>query len=92
MAAIYILDVPEFRNIIDHSLSRPDLKVTQASEGYYRIEADGDLTFSRRSLGFKPAIWYSVFSGGICGRIAEFGRDDVVIASEAEAGLEGITA
>lgn len=83
VAAIFVLDVPEFRNIIDHSQGRDDLRVVDAGMGYCRIESDGDLTFNRRDLGFKPAIWYSVFSGGICGKIAEFGRDDVVITDDA---------
>jgi len=82
MAAIFVLDVPEFRNIIDHAQTRDDLRVTPVGRGYYRIEADGDLRFNRRELQFNPAIWYSVFSGGLKGRIAEFGRTDVVITDD----------
>jgi hypothetical protein len=86
MAAIFVLDVPEFRNIIDHAQGREDLRVADAGQGYYRIEADGDLRYNRRELQFNPAIWYSVFSGGLVGRIAEFGRTDVVISDEGKAG------
>lgn len=83
MAAIFVLDVPEFRSLIDHSRNRPDLTVTDIGSGYYHIEADGDLAFNRRDVGFKPAFWYSVFSGGVCGKIVEFGRDEIVISNEA---------
>lgn len=85
MAAIFVLDVPEFRNIIDHALERPDLRVKEVGRGYYHIEADGDLRFNRRELGFNPAIWYSVFSGGVKGRFTEFGRTDVTITDDAGA-------
>lgn len=84
MAAIYVLDVPEFRDIIDHAQARDDLRVSDVGQGYYRIETDGDLRFNRRELGFKPAIWYSVFSGGVKGRFATFDRTDVVIVDDAE--------
>lgn len=80
MAAVYILDVPEFRNIIALSKGREDLRVTDVGYGYFRIEADGELRFNRKELQFNPAIWYSVFSGGVMGHIAEYGRNDVVIA------------
>lgn len=80
MAAVYILDVPEFRNIITVAQAREDLRVADVGHGYFQIEADGELRFDRKELGFNPAIWYSVFSGGIRGHIAEFGRNDVVIA------------
>ena len=25
----------------------------------------------------KPAVWYGIFTGGLDGKIAEFGRDEV---------------
>lgn len=85
MAAIYVLDVPEFHGIIDHARRRDDLRVRDVGQGYYHIEADGDLRFNRRELGFKPAIWYSVFSGGVKGRFTTFDRTDVVIVDDAGA-------
>lgn len=84
MPAIFVLDVPEFRALADVARTRPDLRVADVGLGYIRIEGDGEIVFDRKTLGFKPAIWYGAFTGGIDGRIAEFGRDTVrIVADEA---------
>ncbi len=82
MTAVYVLDVPEFRALVDVARRNTACTVTEVGLGYTRIESDGEIIFSRRELGFKPAIWYGAFTGGIEGRIAEFGRDDVRIVPE----------
>jgi hypothetical protein len=82
MTAIYVLDVPEFRALVDVARTDPTCRVREVGLGYIRIESDGDLVFDRRALGFKPAIWYGAFTGGIEGRIAEFGRDTLRLVSD----------
>jgi hypothetical protein len=79
MPRIYVLDVPEFRCLIDDARKHSDYKVTQAGRGYYRVESDRELVFRRKELGVKPAVWYGLFTGGLVGRIAEFDRDVVRI-------------
>jgi hypothetical protein len=82
MPRIYVLDVPEFRPLIELSKRNPNWRVSEAGLGYYRVDADGEMEFERRALGFKPAVWYGVFTGGIEGRIVEYGRDCVRIVSD----------
>ena len=87
MPAIFVLDVPEFRALADVARTKPDYCVTEPGLGYLKIESDGDMLFDRKELGFKPAIWYGAFTGGVDGRIAEFGRDTVRIVADGEASV-----
>ena len=79
MPRIYVLDVPEFRCLVDDARKRSGYKVTQTGRGYYRIESEDELVFRRKELGVKPAVWYGLLTGGLVGRIAEFDRDVVRI-------------
>jgi hypothetical protein len=85
MPAIYVLDVPEFRALADIAKTKAGCRVIVAGLGYLRIESDEDIVFDRRELGFVPAVWYGAFTGGIEGRILEFGRDTVRIVKDEEA-------
>lgn len=85
MPAVYVLDVPEFRAMVDVAARNPAYRVADVGLGYHRIEADDELVFERRVLGFKPAVWYGAFTGGLEGRIAEFGRDTVRIVGDGRA-------
>ncbi len=79
MPRIYVLDVPEFRCLIDDARKRDGYRVAQVGRGYYRIEADRELVFERKALGVKPAVWYGLFTGGLQGRIVQFDRERVRI-------------
>ena len=79
MPRLYVVDVPEFRPLVEAALKRPDWKVTPARKGYILIEASGALEFSRREMQMKPALWYGMFTGGLDGEIAEWDRDTVRI-------------
>lgn len=87
MPAIYILDVPEFRALADVARTRPECRVSEVGMGYLLVESDNEIVFDRRELGFLPAVWYGAFTGGITGRIAEFGRDTVRIVDDEGASL-----
>jgi hypothetical protein len=78
MVRIFILDVPEFRPIVDGA-RRAELGVSGPTRGYYVIAREGELVLSRKALGLKPAVWYSSLSGGMQGRIAQFDRDTLRI-------------
>ncbi|WP_220475441.1 hypothetical protein [Sphingomonas cavernae] len=84
MPSVYVLAVPEFIALADVSREDPKLSVSDVGFGYLRIDAEDEIVFERRKLGFKPAVWYSAFTGGIEGRIVEFGRDVVRIVSDSE--------
>jgi hypothetical protein len=85
MVAIYVLDVPEFSALGAFARKMDGYRVIEVGSGYLRIEADETLVFDRKALGFKPAVWYGAFTGGLEGRIAEFGRDIVRIVPDAAA-------
>jgi hypothetical protein len=90
MPTIYVLDVPEFRALADVAKTKPAYRVAEVGLGYLRIDSDEDMVFDRKELGFKPAIWYGAFTGGIDGKIAEFGRDTVRITTNTDAGATAI--
>lgn len=76
MVAIYVLDVPEFRALVEEARRRGgDCRVRDLPGGYIKIEHPVELVFERRQLGVKPAVWYGLLTGGLDGYIAEFGRD-----------------
>ena len=81
MAAIYVLDVPEFQSLIEVAGANPAYRVKRISDDYFRIESDTDLVFKRKDLRMKPAVWYGCFTGGLEGNIAEFGRDEVRVTA-----------
>ena len=74
-----MLDVPEFRCLIDDARKRGDYRVVQVGRGYYRIDSERELVFERKALGVKPAVWYGLFTGGLKGRIVQFDRERVRI-------------
>ena len=78
MVKVYVLDVPEFRPIIEGA-RRAHIGVSGPARGYYVIAGERELMFSRKALGLKPAVWYSSLSGGLEGRIAQFDRDTLRI-------------
>jgi len=80
MPKVYVLDVPEFRPLIDGARSI-GCTVQGPAGGYFTIAAPRELVFARAALGLKPALWYSSLSGGVEGRIAQFDRDTIRIAA-----------
>lgn len=79
-AAIYVLDVPEFQALLEVSHATPGYSTERAGNGYVRIEGAPGLTFQRKALGFKPAVWYGALTGGLAGNIERFDMDALVIA------------
>jgi hypothetical protein len=77
MVVVYVLDVPEFHEIVQTARRKPGCRITRSDKGYFRIEADSEIVFNRREMKMKPAVWYGLFTGGLNGEIAEFGREEV---------------
>jgi hypothetical protein len=77
MVVVYVLDVAEFHEIVASAQRKPQYRVRRSDKGYYRIESDTDIVFNRKEMKMKPAVWYGLFTGGLNGEIAEFGRDEV---------------
>lgn len=80
MPAIYVIDEPEVRALVTSSLGDPGRRVVDLRNGYFRIDSDAELVFNRKALGFKAAVWYSAFAGGIEGRIVQYDRETVRVA------------
>ena len=79
MAVIYVLDVPEFAPVLDAARKNPNCRVSPVRKGYYQIETTGEVTFNRKAMQLKPALWYGIFTGGLNGEIKHFGRDEVTV-------------
>ena len=74
MPAIYVLDVPEFRPLVEHARGVAGYQVEGPRLGYWRVSAPA-LRFERKALGFKPAVWHGALTGGLDGRITHFDTD-----------------
>lgn len=79
MTSIFVLDVEEFSPLVQHAKSRSELKVSGPSKGYWRIDAEGEMQFSRKELGFKPAVWNGALTGGLLGEVVQFDKDTLRI-------------
>ena len=71
--------VEEFAPLVSAARQHPECRV-RTGKDYDLIEADGPLEFGRKALGFKPALWYGMLTGGVHGRIERFDRDVLRIA------------
>ncbi len=79
MPAVYVLDVPEFRSLVQVARDRKGYAISRLPGGYFRIESPGEIVLSRKELKFKPAIWYGCLTGGLRGQIVQFDRDTLRI-------------
>ena len=77
MVVLYVLDVPEFLPVVESARRRPECRISHSDHGYYRVESPTEIVLNRREMGMKPAVWYGLFTGGMNGEIAEFGREQV---------------
>lgn len=78
-ASVFVLDVPEFSPLVAAARGNPAYTTTATDDGYVRIDGNPGLTFRRKELGFKPAVWYGALTGGLSGRIVQFDTDALVI-------------
>ena len=80
---IFVPDVTEFAPVLAAARQVANCRVIAPVQGYWRIVAEKELHFNRKAVGLKPALWYSMLSGGYRGRITEYGRDDLRIETDA---------
>ena len=67
MTSLYVLDVTEFRPLVEAAGKRSDLSVIGPVSGYYRIRADGQLRIERSETGLPEALWFGAFTAGYDG-------------------------
>lgn len=77
MIRVYVLKVPEFRGLVETARKMAQCRVRDGHPEYAVIEADSEIIFDRKQMKMKPAVWYGIFTGGLEGEIADFGRDQV---------------
>lgn len=77
MVRVYVLNVAEFLPLVETAREMPQCRVSDLVGDYYTIEADSEIIFNRKQMKMKPAVWYGIFTGGLDGEIAEFGREEV---------------
>ncbi|QIE28264.1 Glyoxalase/Bleomycin resistance protein/Dioxygenase superfamily protein (plasmid) [Caballeronia sp. SBC1] len=78
----FVPALAEFASVVDAARRHSVYRVSQPSPGYFLIESDEALEFNRKELGLKPAVWYGLFAGGLCGRIDTFDKDRVRIVGQ----------
>nr|WP_318232194.1 hypothetical protein [Cupriavidus sp. CV2] len=79
---IFVLNVPEFASLVDAARGMATCAVADHGD-YTVISATEPVSFERRALGLKPAVWYGLFTGGLDGRIEAYERDVVRVAPRA---------
>jgi hypothetical protein len=77
MVVLYVLDVPEFLPIVEAARKIPGCTITSPQKGYWKVASPTEIILNRKAMQMKPAVWYGLFTGGMNGEIAEFGRDEV---------------
>jgi hypothetical protein len=76
-ARIFVVDVEEFRPVLEAARRVPGATVAGPRAGYWLIESTTELVFQRKPMGFKPALWWSMLTGGYEGHIVSYTRDEL---------------
>jgi hypothetical protein len=79
---VFVPDVPEFLPLVRAAEKVDGCLVQKSADGYWKLQGQRELRFQRKVMGLGPAIWNSALSGGFIGRIVEYGRDEMILASE----------
>lgn len=87
MPAIFVLNVPEFLPLVEHARQQIGCRVAGPHLGYFRISGSPALSFKRKDLGFKPAVWHGALTGGLVGRITHFDNDVLTIQDAEDAAI-----
>lgn len=81
MPSFFVLDVPEFRPLVDFARGSTVLELSGPTRGYFKIKSDAPIRLERKALGFKPAVWHGSLTGGLVGTIEHFDNDVLVIGA-----------
>lgn len=75
MPSLYVLDVPEFRPLVDLAMRNNEFQVVGPSAGYYRVSTEGQLRIRRDDTGLPEALWFGAFTAGYDGKELVIDRD-----------------
>lgn len=73
MIELYVLDVPEFRPVIDEGATVAD--EVHVVGIYVQLCARSTLVIDRRRAGARQAVWYSAIGGLRHGKVVQFDKD-----------------
>ena len=79
---IFVPDLPDFSPVIKGVREQSTVNLIPPKAGYWQVQSADRLSFSRKGLGLRVALWYSMLAGGYCGRMVEYSRDTLIIESE----------
>lgn len=74
MTRLYILDVDDFRSVIEVGTAVPGVTSRRVGD-YVELAADGEIVIDRRATGVRHAVWYSTVAGVAGGRVSQFDKD-----------------
>jgi hypothetical protein len=74
MTRLYILDVDDFRPVIEVGAASRGI-VSRRVGDYVELAADGEIVIDRRATGVRHAVWYSTVAGVAEGRVTQFDKD-----------------
>lgn len=80
MSGFYVLDVPEFRPLVEAASRDSRCMVHEPVAGYTFVEFSGEVEFRRDSTGLRHAIWFGCLTGGLDGKITEFSETVLALA------------
>ncbi len=79
MISVFVLDVEEFMPLVVFARNLANTQVSGPFNGYFRIDASNELTFSRQELGLKPAVWHGALTGGLVGGVSHFDNNTLTL-------------
>ncbi len=79
---IFVPDLPDFQPVIEGVKKQADVMLQPPRAGYWQVQAPQRISFSRKGLGLRVALWYSMLAGGYCGRLTEYSRDTMTLEQE----------
>jgi hypothetical protein len=81
MTAIFVLDVEEFRPLIEAAGLRQSVKRRRFGP-YVELSSDGPIEIDRRESGVRHAVWYSALAGVRAGRVVQFDKEALKVVPE----------
>jgi hypothetical protein len=79
-ARIYVLEVPENKDIVKVAAQDPSVTVDKVGP-YFRVTAEDEMVIDRRSTGCRQAVWYSAIAGIENSIITQFDKDALRVRS-----------
>ena len=72
MSGFFVLDVPEFRPLVQAALRSARCRAHPPRRGYHYVEFDAEVEIARADTGMNEAIWFGCLTAGLDGKIARF--------------------